>query len=64
MTEEYHRAHAVSVAIKKIPGVENVNVSLNKGPASIAPAAGNTVKMEQMRKASSTTPSRRKTRES
>ena len=41
----------MSVAIKKIPGVENVNVSLNKGLVSIALAAGNTVKMEQIRKA-------------
>jgi copper chaperone CopZ len=41
----------VSVAIKKIPGVQSVNVSLNKGLVSITLAPGNTVKMEQIRKA-------------
>jgi uncharacterized protein (AIM24 family) len=41
----------VSVAIKKIPGVESVNVSLNQGLVSIKLAPGNTVRIEQIRKA-------------
>jgi len=41
----------VSVAIKKIPGVQSVNVSLNQGLVSIKLAPGNTVKLEQVRKA-------------
>jgi len=43
-------AHAVSVSIKRIPGVQSVNVSLNKGLVSIALVPGNTVRMEHIRK--------------
>lgn len=41
----------MSVAIKKIPGVQSVNVSLNQGLVSIKFAPDNTVKLEQVRKA-------------
>ena len=41
----------MSVAVKKIPGVETVNVSLNKGLVSIKLASGNKVRMDQIRKA-------------
>jgi copper chaperone CopZ len=41
----------VSVAVKKIPGVESVNVSLNKGLVSIKLAPRNKVTMAQIRKA-------------
>jgi len=41
----------VSVPVKKIPGVETVNVSLNKGLVSINLAPGNKVTMAQIRKA-------------
>lgn len=41
----------MGVAVKKIPGVENVNVSLNKGLVTIKLAPGNKVKMAQIRKA-------------
>lgn len=38
----------MSVAIKKIDGVESVNVSLNQGRASIVLKPGNTVRLEQI----------------
>jgi len=41
----------VSVSIKKIPGVESVNVSLKQGLVSIAFKPGNTVTLQQVRKA-------------
>jgi copper chaperone CopZ len=41
----------VSVAVKKVPGVESVNVSLNKGLVSIKLVPGNTVRLDQIRKA-------------
>lgn len=41
----------MSVAVKKIPGVETVTVSLNKGLVSIKLAPGNKVRMDQIRKA-------------
>ena len=41
----------MSVSIKKIAGVESVNVSLKSGLVSIKLAPGNTVRMEQIRKA-------------
>jgi hypothetical protein len=41
----------VSVAVKKIPGVETVNVSLNQGLVSIKLVPGNKVRMDQIRKA-------------
>jgi hypothetical protein len=41
----------VSVAIKKLPGVESADVSLNKGLVTIKLASGNTVRVEQIRKA-------------
>jgi copper chaperone CopZ len=41
----------VSVAVKKIPGVESVNVSLNKGLVSIKLVPGNGVRLAQIRKA-------------
>lgn len=41
----------MSVAVKKIPGVESVNVSLNKGLVSITLAPGNKVRMDQIRRA-------------
>jgi len=39
----------VSVAIKKVKGVESVNVSLNKGEAEIRFKPGNEVTVEQIR---------------
>ncbi|MGH9772443.1 MAG: heavy-metal-associated domain-containing protein [Candidatus Acidiferrales bacterium] len=41
----------MSVSIKKIPGVESVNVSLKQGLVSIALNPGNAVRIEQIRKA-------------
>lgn len=41
----------MSVAVKKIPGVESVNVSLNKGLVSITLVPGNAVRLDQIRKA-------------
>ena len=38
----------MSVAIKKIPGVESVGVSLNKGTATIQLKPGNSVSLEQI----------------
>jgi copper chaperone CopZ len=40
----------VSVSIKKIEGVESVDVSLNQGLAVVRLKAGNTVSLEQVRK--------------
>jgi copper chaperone CopZ len=39
------------VSIRKIPGVESVNVSLKTGLVSITLKPGNTVRVEQVRKA-------------
>jgi len=36
-------AHVVNVALKKVPGVESVDVSLNKGLATVKLKRGNTV---------------------
>src|SRR5579884_3076127 len=36
-------AHIVDVALKKVPGVETVDVSLNKGVATVKLKPGNTV---------------------
>jgi copper chaperone CopZ len=44
-------AHAVRVALKGINGVETVDVSLNKGLATVTLKDGNTVTMKQMRDA-------------
>ncbi|HEY6937890.1 MAG TPA: heavy metal-associated domain-containing protein [Terriglobales bacterium] len=44
-------AHAVRVSLKGVPGVDSVVVSLNQGLASVKLKAGNTVTMEQLRKA-------------
>ena len=44
-------AHAVRVALKGIKGVENVEVSLNKGLATITLSDGNAVTMKQLRDA-------------
>jgi copper chaperone CopZ len=41
----------VSVSVKKIPGVESVNVSLKTGLVSITLNAGNSVTLQQVRKA-------------
>ncbi len=41
----------MSVSIKKIQGIESVNVSLNRGLASIRLKPGNTVALKQVRKA-------------
>ena len=41
----------MSVSIRKIPGVESVNVSLKQGLVSITLKPGNTVTLEQVRKA-------------
>lgn len=41
----------MSVAIKKIDGVESVNVSLNQGRASIQLKPGNSVRLEQVNQA-------------
>ena len=39
----------MSVAVKKIPGVESVKVSLNEGRAVIVLKPGNSVRLEQIR---------------
>lgn len=44
-------AHAVRVSLKGVPGVDSVVVSLNQGLASVKLKAGNTVTLEQLRKA-------------
>lgn len=41
-------AHVVHVALKKVPGVEAVEVSLNKGLATVKLKAGNTVTVPQL----------------
>ena len=40
-------AHMVDVALKKVPGVESVEVSLNKGLATVKLKPGNTVQVPQ-----------------
>jgi copper chaperone CopZ len=40
-------AHVVNVALKKVAGVESVDVSLNKGFASVKLKPGNTVSVPQ-----------------
>ena len=40
-------AHIVDVALKKVPGVESVEVSLNKGLATVKLKPGNTVAVPQ-----------------
>src|SRR5436309_8771162 len=40
-------AHVVHVALKKVAGVESVDVSLNKGLASVKLKPGNTVSVPQ-----------------
>lgn len=40
-------AHVVYVALKKMPGVESVDVSLNKGLATVKLKPGNTVSVPQ-----------------
>lgn len=40
-------AHIVDVALKKVPGVDTVNVSLNKGLATVKLKPGNTVSVPQ-----------------
>jgi copper chaperone CopZ len=40
-------AHVVDVALKKVPGVESVEVSLNKGLATVKLKPGNTVSVPQ-----------------
>ncbi len=40
-------AHVVHVALKKVPGVESVEVSLNKGLATVKLKPGNTVAVPQ-----------------
>src|SRR5689334_15813358 len=40
-------AHIVDVALKKVPGVESVDVSLNKGLATVKLKPGNTVAVPQ-----------------
>ncbi len=44
-------AHAVSVSIKKIQGIESVNVSLNNAMVTIALKPGNDVSLDQIRQA-------------
>lgn len=44
-------AHAMSVSIQKIPGVESVNVNINRGLVTVTLKPGNTVTMEQIRTA-------------
>jgi len=41
-------AHVVNVALKKVPGVESVDVSLNKGLATVKLKRGNTVSVPQL----------------
>jgi copper chaperone CopZ len=41
-------AHVVSVALKKVVGVESVEVSLNKGLATVKLKPGNTVSVPQV----------------
>jgi copper chaperone CopZ len=41
-------AHVVDVALKKVPGVESVEVSLNKGLATVKLKPGNAVTVPQL----------------
>src|SRR5580698_9976737 len=41
-------AHVVDVALRKVAGVESVEVSLNKGLATVKLKAGNTVSVAQL----------------
>ena len=41
-------AHVVNVALKKVPGVDTVDVSLNKGLAAVKLKPGNTVSVPQL----------------
>lgn len=41
-------AHAVRVAVKSVNGVESVDVSLEKGLATVTLKPGNTVRMKQL----------------
>ena len=41
-------AHVVNVALKKVPGVESVEVSLNRGLASVKLKPGNSVTVPQL----------------
>ncbi|HKD08984.1 MAG TPA: heavy metal-associated domain-containing protein [Bryobacteraceae bacterium] len=41
-------AHVVDVSLRKVPGVETVDVSLNKGLAIVKLKAGNTVSVPQL----------------
>jgi copper chaperone CopZ len=41
-------AHVVDVALKKVAGVESVEVSLNKGLATVKLKPGNTVSVQQL----------------
>src|ERR1700679_144121 len=41
-------AHVVNVALKKVDGVESVEVSLNKGMATVKLKPGNTVSVPQL----------------
>jgi copper chaperone CopZ len=41
-------AHVVYVALKKLPGVDKVDVSLNKGLATVKLKPGNTVTVSQL----------------
>src|SRR6202050_4726722 len=41
-------AHVVDVALKKVAGVESVEVSLNKGLATVRLKPGNTVSVPQL----------------
>ena len=41
-------AHVVNVALKKVTGVESVEVSLNKGLATVRLKSGNTVTVPQL----------------
>jgi copper chaperone CopZ len=44
-------AHAVSVSLKSVNGVNSVDVSLNQGLATVTLKPGNTVTMEQLQRA-------------
>ena len=44
-------AHAVRVAMKNVKGVDTVEVSLNKGLATVTLKEGNTATMKQLREA-------------
>ena len=41
-------AHVVNVALRRVPGVESVDVSLNKGLATVKLKPGNTVSVPQL----------------